>query len=145
MVNTRKNLSAYTGTPPSDDQADRSIVGGPLYAKADVLAVLTQGESSVVPWTCKCKDDVLRLALDADDLRALVKEAVQGGRYVQSEWCVQQPNGPWAACDAYQLFRSEWVQAAHKNMRFEYYVKFAMGRTGKLLLLVSCHLSQDRG
>ena len=56
-----------------------------------------------------------------------------------------KPSGPWAACDAYQLWHNEWVQAAYKEMCFEYYIKFAIGKSGKLLLLVSCHEPQDRG
>jgi len=35
----------------------------------------------------------------------------------------------------------EWVATASKEMGVEYFVKFAVGKTGQLLLLVSCHLS----
>lgn len=72
----------------------------------------------------------------------LGKLLITQGQYVNSQWCVQKPTGPWAACDGYRLFRDEWVEYAHKEMRYEYYVKFAIGKTGKLLLLVSCHLSR---
>lgn len=145
MVNKAINLSAYQGTPPSDGSADRRIVGGPLYSVTDALALLGKGESALVAWTRKCADDLERLTLDIPDVQTLIREALQFGRYRNSEWCVQKPTGPWAACDAYQLERSEWVEAAHKNIIFEYYIKFAIGKTGKLLLVVSCHESQDRG
>jgi hypothetical protein len=145
MVNNTRNLSAYSGTPPPQEQGDRHIADGPLYHVADVLALLDQGEAALVPWTRKCKDDLLRLALDVSDAQALVREALENGCYRNSEWCVQQPSGPWAACDAYQLWHNEWVQAAYKEMCFEYYIKFAIGKSGKLLLLVSCHEPQDRG
>lgn len=145
MVNKAINVSAYQGIPPPDGAADRRIAGGPLYSVTDVLALLGTGESALVPWTRKCKDDLMRLALDIPGVQELIREALQHGRYRNSEWCVQNPTGPWVACDAYQLRRSEWVEAAYKDMSFEYYVKFAIGKTGKLLLIVSCHESQDRG
>lgn len=145
MVNNVKNLSAFLGAPPLSEQADRRIAAGPLYVAADVLALLKQGDAALIPWTRKCKDDLMRLMLEISDAQALVREALQSGHYRNSEWCVQSPSGPWAACDAYTLRRAEWVQAAHKEMIFEYYIKFAIGKTGKLLLLVSCHEPQDRG
>jgi hypothetical protein len=43
------------------------------------------------------------------------------------------------AADAYSLRRSEWVAAARKDMLIEYFVKFAIGRSGSLVLIVSCH------
>ena len=47
MVNNTRNLSAYSGTPPPQEQGDRHIADGPLYHVADVLALLDQGEG---PW-----------------------------------------------------------------------------------------------
>ncbi len=144
MVNNIKNLSRYDGAPPATWE-DRVIDGGPLYPIEEVLRALELGESALVPWTRKCSDDLMRLALEIDDAVELVREALGSGRYRNSEWCVQSPSGPWAACDAYELRRREWIDAAHKHMVFECYVKFAIGRTGKVLLLVSCHTSEDRG
>lgn len=145
MVNNFSNLSAYQGVPPSNQQTDRRIAGGPLYPKVEVQTLLDQGESILVPWTRKCKSDLQRLSWDRQDALILVQAALSGGRYHNSEWCQQQPSGPWAACDAYQLSRLEWIETAHKDMTIEYYVKFAIGKTRKLLLLVSCHQPQDRG
>ncbi|PLY15334.1 MAG: hypothetical protein C0631_07640 [Sedimenticola sp.] len=70
--------------------------------------------------------------------------AVQSGRFRGAEWCVQHPNGPWAACDAYSFVRREWLAHAHREMSMEYYIKFAIAKTGKLLLVVSCHPPEDR-
>ena len=143
MVNNVFDVSAYQGQPPANYAGGRTYIpGGPLYLPKDVLALLDIGESHTILWTRKCKDDVGRLAYDIREVQVLLKEAITRGQYVNSEWCVQKPTGPWAACDAYRLFRDEWVDYAHKEMRFEYYVKFAIGKTGKVLLLVSCHLSQ---
>lgn len=144
MVSIKRNVSAYTGAPPENDTSNRCIEGGPLYSKGDVLAVLAQGESSLLPWTKKCKNDIQAFSFDTRDAIKLVEEALKVGRFRNSEWCVQKPSGPWAACDAYELQRKEWVQVAHKEMLFNYFVKFAIGKAGKVLLLVSCHPSQDR-
>ena len=53
-------------------------------------------------------------------------------------------HGPWAACDAYVLVRTEHLPHLRKDMECEYYIKFAIGKTGTVLLLASCHLPEDR-
>lgn len=100
------------------------------------------GVQCINAWTKKCSADIQKLALDAGDLYGLLREAFSKGHFLGSEWCQQRPGGPWAACDAYKLFRREWVAAAHRDMDMEYYLKFAIGMTGAILLLVSCHLSE---
>ena len=143
MVNNALNISAYEGLPPAEVGSGRSrIRSGPLYEVTDVLAILAQGDNKTNLWTRKCIHDVERLAFDLVDVRELLKQALLTGEYINSEWCVQKPTGPWAACDSYRLYRDEWNDHAYRDMRYEYYVKFAIGKTGKLLLLVSCHLSQ---
>lgn len=139
MVNSLINLSAYEGTPPADETHSRRIKGGPLYSQDEVLAAINQGEQALIAWTRKCKDDLLRQSMDLTDAAKLVRDALSQGRFHNAQWCQQKPSGPWAACDAYSLKRKEWVPAAHKHFIYEYYVKFAVGKTGKLLLLVSCH------
>ncbi|MEM5528246.1 hypothetical protein WN093_05390 [Gammaproteobacteria bacterium AS21] len=138
------NVSAYEGLPPSEvGVVSYYISDGPLYSLTDVLALLDTGESSTILWTRKCKNDVQQLSYEIADVQKLIKQAVTQGRYINSQWCRQQPTGPWAACDSYRLSRDEWVEYAYKEMRYKYYVKFAIGKTGKLLLLVSCHLSHE--
>lgn len=139
MVNNAKNISAFDGKPP-EGCIDRKISGGPLYSAADIEAALANDESSIVAWTRKCKNDVQSLSLDADDLAELVRSAIQGGQFKGSEWCEQKPSGPWAACDAYRLSRLEWAEYANKEDRFSYYIKFALSKTGAIVLLASCHL-----
>lgn len=141
MVNNTFNVSAYEGEPPSEASESRIHIEGPLYSVENVLKILDLGEEQTHLWTRKCIRDVENLALDIPEVQTLVREAITQGQYLKSEWCVQRPTGPWAACDGYRLLRNEWVQHAHKEMRFEYYVKFAIGKTGKILLLVSCHTS----
>lgn len=144
MVANKVNISAYSGIAPTTNSSTRLIEGGPLYAKQEILQLLATSKEAVMPWTKKSIQDIQQLELDSKDLTELVIDALSIGSFRNSEWCQQSPQGPWAACDAYQFQRIEWVAAAYKEMQFEYYIKFALAKTGKLLLLVSCHLSQDR-
>ena len=134
-------VSLYTGDLPTGK--NRKISAGPLYPAEDVLGIL-KGQQAIVAWTDKAIKDVQRLALDDCDLLELVEIAVQEGTFKGSEWCVQRPNGPWAACDAYVLVRTEQLPHLRREMDCEYYIKFAIGRTGTVFLLASCHLPEDR-
>ncbi|WP_173865186.1 hypothetical protein [Thiohalocapsa sp. ML1] len=143
MVN-RTIVSRFAGDLPLAEGAPRKIPGGPLYPAAEVLALLErEREQGIQPWTRKCKSDAQRFGLDLHDLCVLLEQALRSGRFRDSEWCQQGSDGPWAACDAYQLLRQEWIENAHKHMTVEYYLKFALARTGRVLLLVSCHLSEN--
>lgn len=145
MVNTTI-VSRFTGELPLQAGACRKIAGGPLYPEEEVLALLAgTGGEAVRAWTERCSRDLQKWSLDADDLCELIDIAVRAGRFIGAEWCVQHPNGPWAACDAYSLVRQEWVPHARRDMEFTYYVKFAIAKTGKVLLVVSCHPPEDRG
>ncbi len=144
MVNTI-NLSSYPGSPPLSENAERKILGrSPLYDKQLVLALLGQGKSVIRPWTKKCISDLQKCHFDHSDIVDLLKCVLATGVFKGSEWCVAKPGGAWAACDSYQVFRSEWVEHAHKNMQVEYYVKFAIGKKDNLILMVSCHPPENR-
>lgn len=138
MVNTT-NVSSFQGMPPENDRADRKISGGPLYSANAVINAL-----SIQPprlWTRKCIADAASLALDATDVADMIRDALHHGTFHGSEWCQGGTNGPWAACDAYVLRQSRWNEYAHKELPCEYYLKFAIARTGQLVLTVSCHTS----
>ena len=45
-----------------------------------------------------------------------------------------------AACDAYSIRRLEVIPATSKAMPVGYFLKFAIGKTGCLVLMVSCHV-----
>lgn len=145
MVSDRLNLSAWQGSLPVSDSADRSIKGGPLYVAQQVLCVLERGESAIHLWTRKCISDTKRFDLDLEQALDLVGAAVKNGKFKGSQWCVDKPGGSWVACDSYQVCLRQWIEAARKNMDFEYYIKFAIGRTGKVLLIVSCHPPEEKG
>ncbi|MDP1606577.1 MAG: type II toxin-antitoxin system MqsR family toxin [Rhodocyclaceae bacterium] len=132
-----KNLSAFDGAPPKDDE-NRKIAGGPLYSLSEVQA-LTQQTDALKLWTRRCIQDVAKLGFDTDDVGGLIRELSEQD-YRDSEWC---DNGKeaWAACDAYMLKRLEFIETAGKYLRIDYFLKFALGKTGKLLLIVSCHTS----
>lgn len=142
MVNSR-NVSRYAADLPASEQDGLQIGGGPLYPAEDVLAVLdARGNDAIRAWTRQCTRDLQRLELDHDGLQKLVRLAVTSGRFIGAMWCVQQPQGPWAACDAYQVSRFETVGRAQQEIRMDYYVKFAINSNGALLLVVSCHISR---
>lgn len=148
MVNTLVNVSEFAGAVPQDitEQGfDRTIPDGPLYEQRQVLALL-QSDGRLEPWTRKCVKDLRdKLSLDHEGAAKLVREAVVSGEFRNSEWCRGNRESFWAACDAYVLKREEYIQYAHKYMEIEYYIKFAINRSGKLLLLISCHNPEDRG
>lgn len=143
---TPRIVSRFTGPPqPVGNGAARKITGGPLYPVDEVLRVISQGGSSVIhAWTQKCTQDMQKWSLDTDDLLELIGISINKGRFIGSEWCEQKPNGPWAACDAYTVNRKEWIPATHREIDLEYYVKFAIGKTGVVLLVVSCHPPEER-
>lgn len=133
-------VSRYTIAPPSMGGGHRKIQGGPLYPAHEVLALIgKKGEQAIVPWTRKCIEDIQDLVLSQTDLIDLVHIAVTAGNFRGSEWCQQKPTGPLAACDAYSLERREWIALAHKDMDIEYYIKFAIAKSGTIVLMASCH------
>ena len=104
------------------------------------MALLAKSDARTVRvWTNKCQRDVQTLSLDTVGLCKLMEIAVQSGRFRGAQWCVQRPNGPWAACDAYSLVHREWIDTANRYMDISYYIKFAIAKTGNLLLVASCH------
>lgn len=143
MVNNI-NVSSYNGSPPLTENDNREISGGPIYERDNVLTLLENGPDSLRSWTQKSIRDLAKYELSLEDVLGLIQFALQRGTFLGSEWCVQKPSGPWAACDAYRFFRSEWIQHAQKNMDIEYYVKFAISKTGVLILIASCHPSEAR-
>lgn len=137
---TFKNLSAYAGDPPKNG-GSRKITGGPLYPLAEIQEISALA-GSVMFWTRNCIKDAADLGLDTDDVGELLRELV-AGNYRDSEWCENGKAG-WVAADAYALKRQEFNEAARKLMPAEYYLKFAKGKMGKLVLIVSCHPPRQR-
>ena len=137
-------ISRWVGERPAAG-ADREIRGGPLYPAEDVRAVLSgAGLNKVSTWTRKCLVDAQKLSFGTRDIGELVEFALRHGRYLGSEWCEQKSGGPWAACDAYSLIRREKLPHTGRELDVEYYIKFAISRTGNVILVASCHPPEDR-
>lgn len=124
-------------------KASRIISGGPLYPRDEILA-LVRSSVNVIPATEKAIKDVQKLCLEHAGLLDLLDCCVTSGRFIGSEWCELGTGGALAACDAYHLCRREWNQYAHKELPVEYYVKFCIGKTGQVVLLISCHPPEDK-
>ena len=140
-----KIVSRYNENPPSTERTDLKIPSGPLYPAEEVIALLeSRGSAGVSLWTRKCINDLQKYEWDTEDAAELITTALQHGRFIGAEWCTQKEDGPWVAADAYAVSRREWVAYAHREMNIEYYVKFAISKTGQILLLISCHLSENR-
>ena len=130
-------VSEYSLNPPEDGQGRVKIAKGPLYDLARVQRLATAG--GLNSWTDRCDKAVYELF--SGDLEAVAGLLwhLRPADYRDSEWCTNGRNA-LAACDAYALRRLEWVASAGKEMGVEYFVKFAVGKAGQLVLLVSCHL-----
>ena len=137
MVNNRVNIGAWAGQPVPNAGESRKIDGGPLYPAATVLPLLHKAALNF--WTKDCIKDAANLGLDTVDAAKLLVDALSNGSYKDSEWCDQKPGGPIAACDAYVLIRKEWNKYTFSELTCEYFLKFAVSKTGSVILLVSCH------
>lgn len=137
--NNHRNISRFPGPVPEEvaGGGNRLISEAPIYERAEVLALAE--EEDVNLWSNGARRDAAKWSLDIGDLSSLIAAAVQGGRFVRAEWCQQRPNGPWAACEAWTVTRSEWMDNAGKWMEISYYFKFAISRTGTILLMASNH------
>lgn len=143
MVNNVKNISQYDGAIPSSENPERTISTTPLYDENQILTLLDEkGSDSFRAWTNDCIKDLAKWQLDHDDVLDLIRLCFRTGKFLSAEWCQQKPNGCWAACDAYRVFRTECPKHADKDMLIEYYLKFAINEKGRLLLLISCHPSE---
>lgn len=133
-------LSEYSTDVPAQLGIGRiKIEGGPLYALARVQKLVDSSEC-IKLFTRTCIADVHKL-FDSDYERvACLIQALDTCNYIDSQWCENGKNGI-AACDAYRIRRTEVIAVTNKPTTVEYFVKFAVGKTGKLVLLVSCHLS----
>ncbi|PYF99755.1 hypothetical protein D893_02568 [Thioalkalivibrio sp. ALE21] len=136
MITGERNVSAYEGSPPVDEN-DRKIADGPLYDRAQVIALVRRKALSL--WTRGAAEDAAKWMIDVPDVCRLVEQAVTQGRYIGSEWCIQKPGGPWVASDAYAVTVSEWNAHAQRELDTTWYLKFSISCTGNVLLSVSNH------
>lgn len=130
-------VGLFRGPPyPPHGNESRKIPNGPLYPDNEIKKLLENGKVNTV--TKDCRDNLQQLGLDIDDLKVLIQEAFNTGRYKDSEWA-RISERAWTACDAYVLRREEWLPHANKYMTIEYYLKFSVSNNGEVILTVSCH------
>lgn len=111
-----------------------------MYALATVQQLVDDADS-ISLLTRTCIADVQKLFdSDTEQVAGLI-QALGPQDYIDSEWC-ETGKTSVAACDAYRIRRAEVAPATGKPMTTEYFLKFAIGKTGQLVLLVSCHLSR---
>ena len=134
-------LSEYITSPPTQLGFGRlKIEGGPLYDLARVKQLAVNADC-IKLFTRTCISEVHKLFdSDTEQLAALI-QALDKQDYIDSEWCENGKAGV-AACDAYRIRRAEVIAATSKTVSLEYFLKFAIGKTGQLVLMVSCHLSR---
>ena len=130
-------VSEYSSGLPSESGRVK-IAGGPLYDLARVQAIV-EDETRLLTWTDKCRKDVFKLFDDDLGEVAGLIQCLKASDYIDSEWCENGRNA-MAACDAYSIRRMEVIAATGKAMPVEYFLKFAIGKAGNLVLLVSCHV-----
>jgi hypothetical protein len=134
-------LSQYSTSPPTQLGVGRiKIDGGPLYDLATVKQ-LVDDPDCINLLTRTCIGEVHKLFDSNTGQVAALIQALDLHNYIDSEWCENGKTGV-AACDAYGIRRVEEVASTGKSATVEYFLKFAVGKTGKLVLLVSCHLSK---
>lgn len=131
-------LSEYSQDLPTASGRAK-IAMGPLY-ELERVSALAQDDGNVNALTRNCRRDVDKF-FDGDyaQVAALI-QATKAGDYIDSEWC-ENGRGGIAACDAYKVRRTEVIRATGKYVTFEYFLKFAIGKAGNLVLVVSCHTS----
>ncbi len=137
MINKSVNISLFDGVVPTGEPTDRKYLKGPVYPIEQVLNLAEKTKLQF--WSKGSALDAQKWKIDTSDAAILVNLALTTGKYLASEWCQQRPQGPWAMCDAYKVTRLEWIENASKNMPVSYYLKFAISKTGQLLLMASNH------
>ena len=131
-------VSEYSSSFPIESGRVKIVAGGPLYDLARVQAIV-EDENRLFSWTEKCRKDVFKLFDDGLAEVAGLIQCLKDSDYIDSEWCENGKNAV-AACDAYSIRRMEVIAATGRAMAVEYFLKFAIGKTGNLVLLVSCHV-----
>jgi len=129
------NISAYDAQPPQKKGRNK-ISGGPLYS----LEKVKEKSEKVKFITQKCIKDVQNLGFGEEEVSQLLNQ-LREADYIDSEWCQCGKAGTcYAACDAYRASQYEYNAEKFKSEKHEYYLKFALKKSGDLVLIVSCHI-----
>lgn len=136
----RKVLSKYGESPPVDSKAPRKIsTKEPINPVSEVLQILEISLPKVM--TKRSIKFMQSTQFDDEELRDVLKYAIEYGRYIDSEWCEFSETSPWFACDSYQVKQKEYISASHKELEICYFLKFCIHKSGNLICTLSFHFS----
>lgn len=116
----------------------RFISKKPLYNLTALQTAFSSQDVLLVTKDCR-KDVEEVLQSDADDVWRAV-QGLKAGNYVNSQWCSTSGRS-WVPCDAYVV--EIWPVKVDGDTIRDLYLKFGMSKTGKCLLVISCHPSGD--
>ena len=124
----------------------RINIPGPIYSLDRVVA-LAQDASRVNLWTRNSikraqslhGTSTIQFDSDTEYIASLLVELGANGTYLKSEWC-ENGKDAVAACDSYKLVRQEWAAESNKLVSVEYYLKFALSKSGNVILVISNHI-----
>lgn len=132
--------------PPEGDNPTRKereiATDAPLHSLSRVKELSKNRELRTV--TAKCDEDLIKLSWSIyDDVPELIQQLTEAN-YAKSQWCKTSSGrkGLWLACDVYKVTKAEYNPRAYRDDFYDYYLKFCINDTGKVLLIVSCHLQQ---
>lgn len=127
----------YWPTQPVEPSltGDQRVIGrNPIYI-LDALKTRIASPADVVLATRDCRHDVAAaLMWTTDDVHRTLMQ-LRESEYVNSQWC-QTGSRYWCPSDAYVV---NHCKTGHEGQFHDVYLKFGLGATGKLLLVVSCH------
>ncbi len=131
-----RNVSAYNGAPPKGS-ASRFIGSGPLYDKQQVSELCKKEQINF--FTKAAVRDARNLSLEIPELAKLIQRALNEGKYENSQWCQKEDDGPWAACDSYEIEIYRFMLPECEEILVKLYVKFAISKSGATLFSISNH------
>ena len=124
-----------SNTDEKSSVSERILSGGPIYNLDDVQG-LARKEGSISLATRKCRKNVQDLLWSIDDVADLILD-LTSEHYRNSEICKTEITS--YESDAYVIRRREFNKYANKNLDTKYYIKFAVGPTNKVIIIISCH------
>lgn len=138
MVNNNKYKPPASDNP--GDEERKIPCESSLYELTKVKELSADGLLRTVTENCDKDLAALGLSLYGDVAEMLGR--LEESDYYQSEWCrssSRKGKGAWLKCDVYKTIKSIYNTHTCKEDHYDYYLKFSMGPTGKVLLIVSCH------
>ena len=141
MVNNNKNKPPVGDNPSNEER--KIPCAGALFDLSKVKELSAEGMLRTVTEKCDMHLAEMGLSLYGDVAEMIVR--LVEGDYYESQWCKSsstKAKGVWLKCDVYKTTKSIYNKHTCKDDHYDYYLKFSMGPTGKVILIVSCHPQQ---